>query len=144
MKNNEKKCEMIMDAYLSLDKNEIVPLKITAHLLMCRECRTAVRRLSVAERIASRTMKNGFGTSAQNENHISMTKWVIGGFAMTSLLLLFGITMRDSSPTQQIVFYLTFAAAICIYCAVFVAGNLDFFIKTIKKLPPTAILKPLR
>ncbi len=43
-------CEKAFNRYLELDKFESVPLGVTLHLLLCPSCRTAVRRLSRAER----------------------------------------------------------------------------------------------
>lgn len=43
-------CEKAFNRYLGLDKFEAVPLVVTLHLLVCPSCRTAVRRLSRAER----------------------------------------------------------------------------------------------
>lgn len=43
-------CEKAMDRYLRLDKDERVPFGVTVHLIACPACRTAVRRLTKAER----------------------------------------------------------------------------------------------
>lgn len=43
-------CEKAFDRYLGLDKHEAVPIGVTFHLLTCPSCRTAVRRISRAER----------------------------------------------------------------------------------------------
>lgn len=49
-------CEKAFDRYLSLDRNERVPLGVTFHLLACSSCRTSVRRLTRAERMLSRPL----------------------------------------------------------------------------------------
>jgi predicted anti-sigma-YlaC factor YlaD len=43
------KCERAFNRYLELDKNERVPLMVTAHLLVCPACRTGVRAMTKAE-----------------------------------------------------------------------------------------------
>ncbi len=43
-------CDKAFDRYLGLDKFESVPLPVTLHLLACPSCRTAVRRITRAER----------------------------------------------------------------------------------------------
>ena len=51
------KCKKYFDKFLSLDKNEIIPLDVSFHLLTCAKCRTAVRSMSAAERLLQRQMK---------------------------------------------------------------------------------------
>jgi len=50
------KCEKAFDRYLSLDKNQAVPLRVSLHLLCCPVCRTAVRTLTRAERALARPL----------------------------------------------------------------------------------------
>ena len=45
-----KQCEKVMNNFLELDKNQKIPLHITAHLLFCKECRSKVRVLTLAEK----------------------------------------------------------------------------------------------
>lgn len=49
-------CKKAMDRYLALDKNEAVPIGVTLHLIACRDCRTAVRRLTEAETLLARPL----------------------------------------------------------------------------------------
>ncbi|WP_415749144.1 hypothetical protein [Treponema peruense] len=51
-----KKCEFYMDSYLSLDKGERVPLKLTAHLLFCPECRRQIKAMSRARKITTQAL----------------------------------------------------------------------------------------
>ena len=52
MQNAENpKCKKYFDKYLSLDKNELVPFRVSLHLLFCAKCRTAVRSINAAERL---------------------------------------------------------------------------------------------
>ena len=136
----ERKCEKNMETYLLLDKNEVVPLSVTLHLLLCKSCRTEVHYLSLAERTAAKTLKeklpecNATKKMEAPKNPISMTKWIVGGATLTIFLLFFGVTAKSATPELQLLFYIFFAAAICAYCAVFIATNLDFFIKKIDTL----------
>jgi len=138
IKKNEL-CEKMMDKYLSLDKNEVVPLRLTLHLLKCQKCRTEVHYLSLAEKIAAKPLKERFTAQGlkstvknvipQMKNPITMTKWVIGGIIMTLFLLIFGIASKNCAPELQLLFYIFFAFVVSSYCAVFIAKNLDYFIK---------------
>lgn len=156
MKTNESKkedkksiCEKHMNTYLMLDKNERLPLSLTIHLLGCKECRRQVKLLTMAERVAAEPLKIDFPFSAANitnavKKHyfgwlpevkpVSMTKWVVGGILMIIFMLAFGIFTRNSQDENLILaFYLVFAGAVTAYCAFFVAINLDYFVKGIKK-----------
>lgn len=134
MKNENDLCDKYLDEYLELDKNEVVPIKLTMHFLKCQKCRTTVHYLSKAEKLAADILnvKTSEVISKKN-NPISMTKWVVGGIIMIILLVLFGVECKTSSSNLQIAFYMTFSIAVCAYCAFFVAINLEYFIKTIKK-----------
>lgn len=135
MKNNSEICEKIMNSYLLLDKNEVIPPKISLHLLTCQKCRTEVHYLSLAEKIAAKPLKTKLLPEKQiKRKPISMTKWVLCGSIMMIFLMIFGITSKNADSELQVTFYIFFALAICVYCAVFIASNLDYFIKKIDTL----------
>ena len=137
---SEQKCEKLMEEYLMLDKNQVVPLHLTLHLLCCKKCRSEVHYLSLAEKIAAKELKADAGLKSPaikeeaSKPPISMTKWIVGGALMMIFLMFFGVTSKNATPELQVLFYIFFAAAVCAYCAVFIATNLDFFIKKIDRL----------
>ena len=56
MNTKNKKCEFYMDEFLKLDKNDRLPLSLTIHLLLCKECRTIVRNLTLADQACKASM----------------------------------------------------------------------------------------
>ena len=55
---------------------------------------------------------------------------------MLVALLTYGISTEGLSATIWVVpFYLFFAGTICVYCALFVGSNLDFFVKKFNTIP---------
>ena len=66
-------CENFMEKFLLLDKNEILPLSMTFHLLFCEECRTIVRSFSKAEKIVYHTeKKNCYQTCKSSINNFEI------------------------------------------------------------------------
>ena len=149
---NSERCEKIMERYLELDKDERIPLPVTLHLLRCRRCRTQVRLLSLAEKTAAEPLEipiplNDMTITAvirkinpkydeeSMPNPISMRKWIVGGVIMIALMTVFGLFTNSNSNRELIIsFYLLFGAIITAYCAIFIASNMDFFVKKINTL----------
>ena len=148
MKNtNKKNCENIMDTFLSLDKDEHIPLKVSLHLLSCPKCRTQVRMMTKAEHLAKVPLSQAVNESdsviasvlkkidtqkgSSTPNPISLRQWIVSGILMILLMLSFGLYTAESSEELKIAFYLVFALIITIYCAMFIGCNIDFFIKKI-------------
>jgi hypothetical protein len=150
---SKEKCEEVMNTYLSLDKDERVPFTVTAHLLACKKCRTQVRMLTLAERIVAAPLKiqvplNDMAITAIMQkinpawdpetcstNPVSLRKWVAGGAAMILFMLVFGfLTTSTCNESLLFAFYLVFAGVVTAYCALFIASNLDFFIKKMQTL----------
>lgn len=140
-----------MDAYLALDKNERIPLKLTVHLLTCRHCRTQVRLLTKAERIAAQPLAVPAplsdatvmdimhaidpAWSQEKAKPVSLANWICGGVLMIVFMLVFSLLRgTHTDDTLTLAFYLFFACAVTAYCAIFVATNLDFFIKKIQTI----------
>lgn len=112
-------CESAFDRYLELDKNERVPLSVTAHLFFCPECRTAVRNLTRAERLLAgplavrpaagslpaadpvvaaalaRISASGISyvPESDQERHVSMNRWLVTGIAMIACFAVIPFTM---------------------------------------------------
>lgn len=124
----EARCERVMAEFLALDKGEALPMRLSLHIIGCSRCRTEVRRLSLAERLAARPLKE---CDARAGKPVSMTQWVVAGALMTLLLVIFGIASSNRGTELQLGLYIVYGLALCGYCALFVAKNLDFFIKKI-------------
>lgn len=149
MHKDNKKCEEIMTEYISLDKNEHIPLKLSLHFLFCEKCRTQVKMLAAAEKAASAPLKlqvpltddsiagvmNRVAPDAYRrmiEKPISMRRWIVSGISMIALLFVpFLLTDRLNSRNLSIAYSLLIALFVTVYCCVFVFGNIDFFIKKI-------------
>jgi hypothetical protein len=149
---NVEKCGQIMHDYLLLDRHEHVPLKITAHLLVCKKCRTEVRLLTIADKACTKPLSipvpitsdsitsimkaviPNYTVEEPEFNKVSLKRWVISGLVMIFAMLFFGINSYSQNSQIAVSVYLVFAAVITAYLALFVAGNMDFFIKKLKNL----------
>ena len=149
MKN--EKCEAIMDKFLMKDKNEFLPLSVILHVIHCKECRTTIRRMTLAEKNASKSLFEAVPddnptlnavmqkisamelSSGRNAKPVSFVGWIIAGVIMIIAMMFFGFytSPRTTSSMLIIAFYLIFALAVVVYCIAFVTSNLDFFIKKI-------------
>ncbi|MBQ8013204.1 MAG: hypothetical protein IJ257_02235 [Treponema sp.] len=135
---NKEICEKNMDKFMLLDKYERIPISVTLHLLKCRECRTKVHYLSLAEKYAAEPVKNSpLKTALENMQvkPVSMTKWIIWGIVMLFLMVTSGLFLnRTDRESFAIIFNVIFGLLITAYCAIFVGTNMDFFIKKIEKV----------
>lgn len=155
---NKDKCKEIMDQFLMLDKNQKLPLKITLHLLACKECRTQIRLCSLAEKAASKPLNTNlpldnttlvsimskidanYSEAPEQIKHVSLAHWIIIGIVMLVAMLFYGIqTVSLNSTIMVVPFYLCFAGIVCVYCALFVGSNLDFFVKLFDTNPQESI-----
>jgi membrane glycosyltransferase len=133
-----------MDSFFALDKNEWLPLEVTAHLLVCKKCRTQVRLCTLAERasalslmghdevpVAALLQRLRPAIGIEREGHfISMRRWIVLGIAMILAMILVGFVTLEPGPSAlQYATYIVFAAMITAYCAFFVGSNMDFFVK---------------
>ena len=142
-----KKCEFYMDSYLSLDKGERVPLKLTSHLLFCPECRRQIKAMSRARKITTqaldipvplesdtiaKVLEQIIPQAEPKNNRVKLPQWIITGILLLVCIVAFGF-IAQSSSNKLIIFYayMFFAAGISAYCALFVGTNLDFFVKKI-------------
>jgi hypothetical protein len=146
----KKNCNAIMERFMELDKNEKLPFYMTLHLLFCRDCRTSVRMLTLAERQAAQplaeyvTVDDAFmqaimakvsPLTQESAAPVTMRRWVVSGLIMIAALFCFPIFSDMRLPDTEILtlsFYLLFGCAVAVYCVIFVGGNLDFFIKQIE------------
>lgn len=144
------KCDKMMDKFLMLDKQERIPLDVTFHLLKCKKCRTQVRYLSKAEKYASEPLKvsvpitdskisailkaanSRWSTENFKIKPVSMAKWIVCGILMLLFMTTYTFTAAKlGNEEANTFFYITFGIVITAYCAIFIASNLDFFIKKI-------------
>ncbi|MBO6218111.1 MAG: hypothetical protein J6N81_00855 [Treponema sp.] len=134
---NNETCEKNMDTFLSLDKYERIPLRLTLHLLSCKKCRTQVHYLSLAEKYASEPIKQTPIKDALENmpvRPVTMTKWIIWGIIMILLLVVFCLILNRIDRTSFAIFFnIIFGTLVTAYCVLFVGTNMDFFIKKIDK-----------
>lgn len=147
-----KTCNEIMNQFLELDKNQILPLRTTFHLLTCKKCRNQVRFMTMAEKHCKEPLTIPAEESSQaiislmqkidpeylaktSAAPISMRRWIVCGIAMILGMLFFMFHSKHvDSIALNVTFYCFFACAISAYCAIFVGSNLDFFVKKIEIL----------
>lgn len=142
-----KNCNKIMNDFLAMDKGERLSINMTMHLLSCNKCRMQVRAMTQAQNITIKAIKQEANMVKLDTNYIlqksniihtnttspiKISNWVTSGVLMIILMLSFTlITMTNCASGLMVAFYLMFALAITIYCAMFVGCNMDFFIKKI-------------
>lgn len=141
-----KNCEQFMDQYLMLDKGEILPFKLSLHLLACRECRKEIRTLTKAQKLAGKPLKITVPSTDKSitkamqsidinydssKVHVPLFQWIIAGVIMIVAFFLFGLLTNTPTHEVNAIYYLLFAGSITAYCMLFVGTNLDFFIKKI-------------
>lgn len=155
MKNTEK-CEKIMDEFLMLDKKQALPVSVCLHLLACKECRTRVRLMTMAEKKLAEPMYVPLPLSDEKLAAImkkvdpdfcidtvcpvSFSKWIIAGIALILAIVfyaLFGFNAGGSSGLTLLM-YVFFGVCITLYCSMFIGSNLDFFVKNIDAIKPLA------
>lgn len=149
MNEKNKTCDFYMDKFFSLDKNDRLPLSLTIHLLFCKECRTTVRKFTLAEQACKTSMNKTVdiqdptiiaimkAVTPEYEvpeiQPLSLKRWVVSGILMITAMLFFGVTGTASDSQLSLSFYLVFAGIVTAYCAMFVGCNMDFFVKYINK-----------
>lgn len=143
-----KHCESYMNDFLSLDAGERLPLSLTLHLLFCKECRSQVRAMSSAQKNAVRPFIKSIEVDSPSVINamkkldpqwkpkvrpVSMIQWIISGIVMISALIFFALIcdLFVQSQAYMVAYAFITAGAVTAYCAVFIASNLDFFVKKI-------------
>lgn len=152
-------CEKAFSGYLALDKFEHVPVGITAHLLFCPTCRTAVRKLTRAEKVLAKPFVPSKGIprsidpvvaaaiariensglayipACSPEQKVSLQRWLvcgavmIAGFAFLPFSTMGQWSKAVYGTAYSIPLFLLCGVAITIYCMFFIATNIDFFVK---------------
>lgn len=143
-----------MNTYISLDKNERIPFRLSLHFLFCEKCRTQVKMLAAAEKAASAPLKLQVPLTDASiagvmeriapdayrrmiKKPISMRRWIVSGIVMIALLCVpFFMTDWLDGRNLSITYSLLIALFATVYGCVFILGNIDFFIKKIStKIP---------
>ena len=147
----KENCDAVMERFLMKDKNELLPLPVILHIIMCKECRTTVRRMTLAEKSASKSLYENMPldnpalsavmqkvsaielSSGRNPKPVNLVGWIISGIAMIIAMMFFGFYTSPGTTSSMLIitFYLIFALSVVIYCIAFVISNLDFFVKKI-------------
>ena len=139
-------CENFMEKFLLLDKNEILPLSMTFHLLFCEECRTIVRKFSKAEKLTYQMEQRDCKKNSENSiknfeillnvfkddikiHKVHLFNWISIGIILLICMVFCSIFLNRFIPQMQNVWFVFIAAVICTYCVIFVGMNMDFFVK---------------
>jgi len=150
-------CATAFERYLSLDKDESIPLSITLHLFHCPACRTCVRQLSKAERVVAEPLSvltaqvpswdagpmdpvvaaamariRSSGLTVETEragNHqVSLSRWLIAGMALAG-----GFIAFPFSPLGQwsrVAYGNAFSVPFYVLCGVAVTVYCGVFVGT--------------
>ncbi|MDD7417591.1 MAG: hypothetical protein SPI86_00745 [Treponemataceae bacterium] len=140
-----EKCDKCMEEYLMLEKGQRVPARLTWHFLTCKECRTNVKLLVKAEKaceqtasqqtdINNQTIQNilkqlNMATVAKKSKRFSMAPWIIGAIVLIASFICYFMMKTSATSKLSIYTYIVFAMIIAAYCAAFIAGNIELFIK---------------
>ena len=145
MKDNQQ-CEKMIDTYLMLDKHERIPLAVCVHLLTCKKCRTQVRMMTQAEeklssplaiqlpfsdlKLCSIMQSVDPGFDIKSICPVSMRKWVITGIFMIIGIIIFEILdyLLPGAAILSASIHIVFGISIVLYCTIFIASNLEFFV----------------
>ncbi len=159
-------CEKAFNKYLSLDKNERVPLWVTAHLFACPACRMAVRYMTRAEVILAQPLASrphalldnpvfakalaritdaglSYPSIAPEEGNVFLFRWLISGLALIAGFAILPFSSLGAwsrlvfGNAFSVPFYILSGVAITAYCGMFVGTNIDFFVKKFG-IAPTA------
>ncbi len=143
----KRKCDEVICDYLSLDYNARVPLNLSLHLLFCSECRKKIKDLTHACKVASmplelKTPLDDESVSKIMEKILPLQKkslkktlgiWIVLGLVfILSLLVLLFLAGSSGSRSLSLYFSSFFASSVSVLCMVFVASNMELFIKMIK------------
>lgn len=146
-------CEKAIDLYLSLDKGEWVPPGVTLHLILCPVCRTLVRKMAEAERLAARPLAIRSAPAAPvadpvlaaalaritaaglrypevrpGDKHVSLARWLVSGLALA-----FGFSVVPFSfigKWSSANFGLSFTVPFYLLCGLAVTAYCGMFIGT--------------
>lgn len=147
----ENKCNEYLDVFYGLDKHEHLPLKLSMHLLFCKECRTTVRNLTKAEKLlsekamtasddSSETAANVLNSIAKinlnyHEKKTSLRKWALSGTGLFAcFIIMIPLLIIKEQDFLSLISTISLSALLCIWCGLFVGNNMDYFVKMSSRL----------
>lgn len=153
------KCDEIMEEYLRVERYERLPLRMVFHLLYCKKCRDNIKAMTLAThfssdkimRKASKTnllymktmqqiMESGNVPLVKKSSFalLSLSLWGVIGSAMLAIFLVIpstkiGIRFIETFGNYfTLQFLFTVVSFLTICTIIFIARNLNFFVKTFK------------
>ncbi len=147
-----KKCDSMMELYLSLDKHSSRPFSLNMHLLTCKKCRAEIRSMTLADKACMHPLSNpesiGLKSSIlkvmrkidpdfekkQQHNPITLAVWILGFIVMITGVLCFGIFKPQTiSGNFAILSYVLIGFAVVGFSILFIHANINFLITLIEK-----------
>ena len=153
------KCDEIMEEYLRIERYERLPLRMVFHLLYCKKCRDNIKVMTLAThfssdkimRKASKTnllymktmqqiMESGNVPLVKKSSFalLSLSLWGVIGSAMLAIFLVIpstkiGIRFIEAFGNYfTLQFLFTVVSFLTICTIIFIARNLNFFVKIFK------------
>ena len=143
----KEKCQHIMEKFYQVDKNHILPVQISAHLMMCSECRKKVRLLTKAEKLISSDLKQTVDADSEEVTRIvnnamkqqkdfikvSFRSWGVSAAILLFFYVFLSIVSQDTDPMIQFAVNTFTGISLSCFIMSFIASNLDIFIKKTDK-----------
>lgn len=136
-----KKCSHIMERFLELDKNERIPLDMTAHILNCAQCRNQIKMYTQAEKLLCKKEENLFDfvptsqvmeklyPGSIKQKKMPILHWLIIGIILLICMIFCSIAIQKFIPHLNPFGFIFIAGIICTYCMMFVWCNMEYFVK---------------
>ena len=139
----KEKCQHIMEKFYQVDKNHILPVQISAHLMTCSECRKKVRLLTKAEKLVASDLKQHVDADSEEVTRIvnkamkeqkdfikvSFRSWGISAAVLFFFYVFLSIVSQDTDPMIQFAVNTFTGLSLSFFIMSFIASNLDIFIK---------------
>lgn len=143
----KEKCQHIMEKFYQVDKNHILPVQISAHLMICSECRKKVRLLTKAEKLISSDLKQTVDADSEEVTRIvnnamkqqkdfikvSFRSWGVSAAILLFFYVFLSIVSQDTDPMIQFAVNTFTGISLSCFIMSFIASNLDIFIKKTDK-----------
>ena len=136
-----------MEKFYQVDKNHILPVQISAHLMICSECRKKVRLLTKAEKLISSDLKQTVDADSEEVTRIvnnamkqqkdfikvSFRSWGVSAAILLFFYVFLSIVSQDTDPMIQFAVNTFTGISLSCFIMSFIASNLDIFIKKTDK-----------
>ncbi|MCR5252859.1 MAG: hypothetical protein K6C98_03995 [Treponema sp.] len=143
----KEKCRHIMEKFYNVDKNRLLPVNISLHLMTCAECRKRVRMLTKAEKLVCADLKQKIDVDSEEITRIvnnamkqqkdfikvSFRSWGFSGAAILFFCVFLSIVSQDTAPLIQFAVNTFTGLSLSFYIMSFIASNLDIFVKKTHK-----------